>query len=144
MFFRRVKPHLPTLEERLQTLQQGGFTVTRDGSNRARLSRGLCTALVDEKDGAPNVVRVGLAIGKEIGVLTDLGYQKVFETETHRREPALADQLKAIHAFTEDLREGLGLTSLYNEGLGTVNERHVYDRVKDRDAGVPSRPWQKR
>ncbi|MDX2152517.1 MAG: hypothetical protein SFV54_17385 [Bryobacteraceae bacterium] len=144
MFFRRAKTTVPTFEERLQQLQQAGFTITRDGSNSARVNRGLCTAVVQEKDGVPYVVSVGLAIGKEVGVLTDLGYQKVFETESRRREPALAAQLKALHAFTEDLREGLGLTSLYNEGLGTVNDRHVYDRVTNRDAGIPPRPWDKR
>jgi hypothetical protein len=40
------------------------------------------------------------------------------------------------------LREGLGLTSLYNEALGTVSTQYLYDRVKDRDHGVPKRAWE--
>ena len=35
--------------------------------------------------------------------------------------------------------------SLYNESLGTVSDRYVYDRVADRDqpeATRPKRPWQ--
>jgi hypothetical protein len=54
----------------------------------------------------------------------------------------LADELKALHNFEEDLREGLGEDSLYNESLGTVSTFYLYDRVKDRDAGVPKRVWE--
>jgi hypothetical protein len=43
----------------------------------------------------------------------------------------------------EDLREGLGLTSLYNLSLGTTSEEHLYDRVVDRDKGAAARPWEK-
>ena len=45
----------------------------------------------------------------------------------------------------EELKEALGLTSLYNESLGTVSDRYVYDRVTDRDQPEPQRPkrpWQ--
>ena len=37
------------------------------------------------------------------------------------------------------------MISLYNEGLGTVSEAYMYDRVRDRDlpeAERPKRPWQ--
>jgi hypothetical protein len=34
------------------------------------------------------------------------------------------------------LKEALGLVSLYNEGLGTTFDQHMYDRVKGRDARV--------
>jgi hypothetical protein len=60
--------------------------------------------------------------------------------------PATADHLKALHDFSEELKEGLGMISLYNEGLGTVSEAYHYDRVRDRDlpeAERPKRPWQK-
>jgi hypothetical protein len=50
--------------------------------------------------------------------------------------------LKALHEFEEDLKEGLGLESLYNESLGTVSTYYLYDRVKDRDRGVPKRVWE--
>ena len=55
---------------------------------------------------------------------------------------ALASELKAVHAFQEDLREALGLVSLYNESLGTVSTEYLYDRVQGRDRGVPKRPWE--
>jgi len=61
-------------------------------------------------------------------------------------EGAGADHLKALQQFTEELKEGLGLPSLYNESLGTVSESYHYDRIKDRDtaeADRPKRPWEK-
>jgi hypothetical protein len=50
--------------------------------------------------------------------------------------------LVALHNFEEDLKEGLGQEVLYNEALGTVSTLYLYDRVKDRDAGVPKRVWE--
>ena len=60
--------------------------------------------------------------------------------------PATADHLKAIHQFSEELKEATGLPSLYNESIGTVSDSYHYDRVTDRDkpeAARPARPWQK-
>ena len=65
---------------------------------------------------------------------------------TKAEVPATADHLKALHDFSEEFKEGLGLISLYNESLGTVSEAYVYDRVRDRDlpaAERPRRPWQR-
>ena len=58
--------------------------------------------------------------------------------------PATAEQLKALHQFTEELKEAIGAPSLYNESLGTVSESYQYDRIKDRDKPEverPKRPW---
>ncbi len=56
--------------------------------------------------------------------------------------PATADDLNALHNFEEDLKEALGQKSHYNESLGTVYTFYQYDRVKDRDHGVPKRAWE--
>jgi hypothetical protein len=80
-------------------------------------------------------------MGKEIGTLTDEGFQKFFTTPSGKRKPALAEELKEIHNFQEDLREALGLTTLYNESLGTVSNLYVYDRVEGRDSGKHDKPW---
>ena len=59
--------------------------------------------------------------------------------------PATADHLKALHQFAEEMKEALGLPSLYNESLGTVSESYQYDRIKDRDEPAverPKRPWE--
>ena len=81
-------------------------------------------------------------MGDEIGTLVDGGYQKFFRTPSGKRKPALAEELKAIQNFQEDLREALGLTSLYNESLGTVSNQYMYDRVEGRDKGPSHKPWQ--
>jgi hypothetical protein len=44
--------------------------------------------------------------------------------------PALAEDLKALHDFEEDLKEGLGQKSPYNEALGTVSTFYLYDRER--------------
>jgi hypothetical protein len=80
-------------------------------------------------------------MGGEIGTLTDGGFQKFFVTPGGKRKPALAEELKAIQNFQEDLREALGLTSLYNESMGTVSNLYLYDRVEGRDQGVHDKPW---
>ena len=86
--------------------------------------------------------RAGILMSSEIGVLVDGGYQKFFRTGSAKQKPALAEELKALHDFEEDLKEAFGEESLYNESLGTVSTFYLYDRVKDRDRGVPKRAWE--
>ncbi len=98
-----------------------------------------------EDGGAKVFAYPGYLINGEISKLVDQGYQKVLKT-SKAIYPATADHLKALHDFSEELKEGLGGVSLYNEGLGTVSESYMYDRVRDRDlpeAQRPKRPWQR-
>jgi hypothetical protein len=142
MFFRRRRPEVVTFDDHLQNLRSAGFETEADGS-LVKVTRGGYAALIeDNPDHKPRALHVGLAVGNEIGVLVDAGYQKYFQTPTGKRIAAQAEHLKALHDFSEDLKETLGLTSLYNESLGTVCGKHLYDRVEDRDHGVPKRPWQ--
>lgn len=145
MFFRREKPRVPTFDDRLDALKSAGFTVTGEGSGKSRISKARMAAVVEDRgQGAPaHVNKAGLLIGNEIGFLVNGGYQMFWRTPSGKVEPALAGQLKTLHAFEEDLKEGLGLTSLYNESLGTTSDQHMYDRIVNRDAGVPARPWEK-
>jgi hypothetical protein len=86
----------------------------------------------------------GYVIAGEISKLVDLGHQKVLRT-SKADYPATAEHLKALHDFSEELKEGIGATSLYNEALGTVSESYMYDRVRGRDlpeSERPKRPWQ--
>ncbi len=144
MFFRRERPKELTFEERVERLRQAGFTVDIEpGTHVVRINRNGCAVKLDLQDGAPRVVEpAGLLVRGEIGELTDAGFQKFFLTRSGHRQPALAGELEALHNFQEDLREALGETSLYNESLGTVSTFYLYDRVKDRDRGVPKRAWQ--
>ena len=142
MFFRREHPKNPTFAERLENLRKAGMTVAARDGGAVRAVRGSCAVDLREDNGRVISARAGIQMGGEIGVLVDGGYQKFFETPSGIRKPALAGDLLELHSFEEDLREGLGHESLYNESLGTVSTLYLYDRVKDRDAGVPKRVWE--
>jgi hypothetical protein len=139
MFFRRERTRNPTFAERMESLRKAGLTVQPLSGGAVRASRENCAVDLREEAGT---VRAGMVIGDEIGALVDGGFQKFFRTPSGKIKPALADELKALHGFEEDLREALGQDSLYNESLGTVSTFYLYDRVKDRDAGVPKRAWE--
>ena len=144
MFFRRVQPHEPTLEERLEGLRAAGFGVDALADGEARVSRNGCAAMVKNgADGKPEADKPGILVGSDIAHLVDGGFQKFLLTPDGTKYPAAAIHLKALHQFTEDLCEGLGLSSLYNQSLGTICDSHLYDRVQDRDAGVAKRPWER-
>ncbi len=114
--------------------------------NRVFLKKHICSAAIERTaDGGVKVFAYpGYLINGEISKLVDHGYQKVLKT-TKAEYPATADRLKALHQFTEEMKEGIGAISLYNEGLGTVSESYMYDRMRGRDlpeAERPQRPWQ--
>lgn len=142
MFFRREKAHEPTFIERLDNLKTFRYSIASAGAGKAVISRDGIAALVEDRPGQrPHVNKAGLSIRGEIAALVNGGYQMFWETASGQRAPALAAQLKRLHAFEEDLKEGLGLPSLYNESLGTTSDLHLYDRVEQRDRGPAPRPW---
>jgi hypothetical protein len=143
MFFRRERKKQLTFQERLDAARAAGFTLVAADNGRVRVARGPVAAVIEDAGGLPRVTeRAGITVGNEIASLVDGGFQKFFQAPSGKRKPALADELKAIHAFQEDLREALGMESLYNESLGTVSTFYQYDRLKDRDHGVPKRAWE--
>jgi hypothetical protein len=134
MFFRRRQPETPSFEQRLEALSGAGFQVERLADGSAKVSRGHSAAVVGKsRDGEPQLLRAGRMMTEGIASLVDGGYQKFWESPSGRRMPALADHLKELHAFEEDLRESLDLVSLYNTSLGTTNDLHDYDRLKGRE-----------
>jgi hypothetical protein len=143
MFFRREHPKIPTFAERLENLRGAGFAMAPMAGGVVRASRGGCAVDLKDDNGSVAIAgRAGVAAGSEIGALVDGGYQKFFQTPSGKKRPALADDLKALHDFEEDLNQGLGQESYYNQSLGTVSTFYLYDRVKDRDRGVPKRVWE--
>jgi hypothetical protein len=142
MFFRREKPRVLSFDDYIQLLTQAGFKAQRLNGG-VMVSKGHTGAILKDAGGPhPEIGKAGIVLGDEIGWLVDSGYQKFFQTPSGRKEPAQASHLKALHAFEEDLKEALGLTSLYNQSLGTTSDLHLYDRVRDRDRGVPKRAWE--
>ena len=87
----------------------------------------------------------GYLVGGEISKLVDKGYQKTLKT-TKTEIAATAEHLKALHQFAQELKEGSGGISLYNEALGPVSDEYKSDRIRNRDLPEnqrPKRPWQK-
>ncbi len=144
MFFRRDKIQDSTFESRIANLKQYGFQSVVRSTGVARVTRDGYGAIVEAiGDGKVKIGKAGVLVGEEIGELVNLGYQMIIRTPSGVELPALATHLKKLHDFDEDLREGLGLKSLYNLSLGTTTDEHLYDRVVDRDKGVAARPWEK-
>ncbi len=115
--------------------------------NRIFLKKNNCSAAIEKTDGGVKIFAYpGYLIGGEIAKLINRGYQQFFKT-TKTEVPATADQLKALHQFTEELKEAIGAPSLYNESLGTVSSNYIYDRIAHRDeppAARPKRPWEEK
>ena len=148
MFFRREQPKKVTFADHMTAARSAGFRVESSVGGKTRLEKrygDVVVAAVTEAgaDDVPRfLVRAGVVFGGEIGTLTDVGFQKFFTTPLGKRKPALAEELKAIQNFQEDLKEVLGLTSLYNESMGTVSNLYLYDRVVGRDSGKADKPWE--
>jgi hypothetical protein len=142
MFFRRERVQNPTFADRLESLRKAGLTVTPRAGGGVRASRGMCAVDLKEAGASVETGRAGIIVGDEIGALVDGGFQKFFRTPSGCTQPAQADRLKDLHAFEEDLTEALGQESLYNQSLGTTSTFYLYDRVQDRDRGVPKRIWE--
>lgn len=144
MFFRRAAVKTLRFNDYLEKARAAGFVTEEVAGGCARVRRdGVASVLEDVPGGPPRTTdRAGIVVGGEIATLVDGGYQKFFQTPGGKRKPALAPELKAVHAYQEDLREALGLVSLYNESLGTVSNLYLYDRVEDRDLDERKRPWE--
>ena len=137
-----------TYEEALAWLRDHGFDTTDapGATVRVFLRKYNVSAAIQKttEDGVKIFAYPGYLIGSEISKLVNRGYQQFLKT-SKTEVPATADQLKALQSFSEELKVGLGLPSLYNESLGTVSESYQYDRVEDRDKPVmdrPKRPWE--
>jgi hypothetical protein len=144
MFFRRATVKQVTFDDHMDAARKAGFKADSIGGGKVRIERnGIASVAQPGKDEIPQIVqRAGVIMGNEIGTLTDEGYQKFFITPGGVKKPALAEELKEIQNFQEDLREAWNLTSLYNESLGTVSNQYLYDRVEGRDRGTANKPWE--
>lgn len=146
--FAPLKNPTRSLELALKWLSDHGFQVTQpaSGSKAYTVSKDQCAAQIEAaSDGSARIVGFpACLVAGEPALLIDRGYQKFLKT-SKVEIPATAERLQALHSFTEELKEGLGYTSLYNEGLGSVSASYQYDRVTSRDlpeAERPARPWQ--
>jgi hypothetical protein len=132
-----------TYEEAVTWLREHDFGILEAPGTRDRVfvkKLNVSAAIEKGKDDTARIfAKPGYLINGEISRLIDKGYQKFLKT-SKAEIPATADHLKAMHQFSEELREAMGGISLYNESLGTVSDRYVYDRVEGRDLPESQRP----
>lgn len=135
-------------EDAISWLREHGFDVLEAPGTAGRvfLKKYNVSAAIQKTldEGVKIFAYPGYLVGSEISKLVNKGYQQFLKT-SKTEVPATADHLKALHAFTEELKEALGLPSLYNESLGTVSESYHYDRIVDRDkpeSERKKRPWE--
>ena len=129
-------------------LRDHGFDLIEAPGTQGRVfvkKYNVSAAIQKNDDGSAKIFAYpGYLVGSEISKLVNRGYQQFLKTSKNEIA-ATADHLKALHQFTEEFKEALGLPSLYNESLGTVSEAYQYDRIQDRDKPEPQRPkrpWQ--
>jgi hypothetical protein len=143
----------PNFEKTLDLLRSHGFEV----APYAAVAGGVlvskhCVAAVlipaprvKGVDGASAALAVhpGVMVNGEVSLLLDRGYQKFIKTSQYEL-PATAIQLQGIHAYSEELKQLTGATSLYNESLGTTSDVYQYDRLMGREAAQPEpvQPWE--
>ncbi|WP_263368946.1 hypothetical protein [Edaphobacter bradus] len=134
------KSQLPTFNDTLSILGSQRFDVApaQEGAKRVpnavQVRKYGCAAeIAPAADGTPEILsRPGWVLNGEIARLLDRGYQKFFKT-SKVEIPATADHLRSLHEFSEELKQAIGATSLYNESLGTTSDLYHYDRVKGRE-----------
>jgi hypothetical protein len=138
-----------TFEDAVQWLRDHGFDLIEAPGTQGRvfLKKYNVSAAIqkDGDDGVKIFAYPGYLISGEISKLINRGYQQVLKT-SKTEVAATADHLKSLQQFSEELKEALGLPSLYNETLGTVSEAYQYDRIVDRDkptADRKKRPWER-
>lgn len=138
----RAKNTPPTLAAAQEKLAAMGFQLSslRDGKVLAR-KHGCAAILGEQKRVVEIAVRPGLVVRGELARLVDRGYQKFFKT-ADAEIPALPETMSALAHFDDELRLACGIPSLYNESLGSVSDRYLYDRIWYRDEGRQPKPWE--
>jgi hypothetical protein len=131
----RKKTESRSFDDVIAALRQHGFDVAEvpGVANRFVVRKASCGALLERTP--DNKVRIvgkpRVIIGGEFATLEDRGYQKFLVTQD-LTVAATAEHLRALHEFSEELKELIGDPVYYNEALGTTSDRYMYDRVKGR------------
>ena len=134
----------PTFAAASQTLTGLGFSLSPLSGGSLMVRKLGCAAIIAPAQNgktAEIAVSPGLVVRGELARLIDRGYQKFFKT-ADAEQPARPEELQALARFENELRYACGIPSLYNESLGSVSDRYLYDRVWYRDQGRQPKPWE--
>jgi hypothetical protein len=114
--------------------KQAGFVVGNAQGGRIEVKKLGCVAYLGKEGGKAVYLAPPYFVVRGINCeLEDRGYQKFWYAKAEgKRFPIRKVDLEVLHRFDEEVRYILGLTSLYNESLGSTNARTVYDRLTGR------------
>lgn len=144
------KPTPLTFDQIIESLRAHGFEVSpfagiSGGQLVSKYGAAAVLLPARDRDGGPVSLaeHPGILVRGQVARLLDRGYQKFIKTPQYEL-PATANQLHAIHRFSEELTQLTGGTSLYNESLGTTSDVYQYDRLRGREdeSPAPTRPWE--
>ncbi len=130
--FAEASAKLADLKFRLTTLRDGKLLVRKYD----------CAAIMEPAGGGVDfAAQPGRVVGGELARLVDRGYQKFFKT-AKQEVPALPETMAELARFEDEVRYACGIPTLYNQGLGSVSDRYLYDRIWYRDAGRQPKAWE--
>ena len=122
------------VQDTQRQFEQAGFSISSAQPGKIEVKKNGCAAYLERKGdtwtypGPPYFVVHGINCELE-----DQGYQKFWYSKPEgKRFPIRKVELEIFHRFDEEVRYILGVTSLYNESLGSTNARTVYDRLTGR------------
>jgi hypothetical protein len=123
-----------TAQDIQKRFEQAGFVVSTSQGGRIEVKKLACVAYVGNEEGKAVYIAPPYFVVRGIKCeLEDRGYQKFWYAKAEgKRFPIRKVDLEVLHRFDEEVRYILGLTSLYNESLGSTNARTVYDRLTGR------------
>jgi hypothetical protein len=127
-------------QPQIESLSNKGFLV-RSSGGVVRIERYGCGAeLRKTPEGRYQMtILPSIMFQGQFTRLWDAGYQKFLLTHDDKKVPVRADQLRDLRRFNEELRTALGVSTYYNEALGSTCHVTVYDRLKGRPGDVPDR-----
>lgn len=124
----------------LEKLASGGFQVGSTGGVVRVENYGCAAEFRRTPDGHFQMtILPSILVGGQFTRLWDAGYQKFLLCDDGRKSPALAPQLGCLRRFNEELRTALGVSTYYNEALGSTCRVTTYDRVKGRPGDAPEK-----
>jgi len=125
-------------QAQVESLGAKGFTV-RSSGGVVRIEKYNCGAeLRREPQGDYQMTIIpSIMMQGQFTHLWDAGYQKFLLSNEGKKFPVRVNQLADLRSFNEELRTALGVSTYYNEALGSTCQYSVYDRVKGRVGDVP-------
>ena len=125
-------------QPQIESLSAKGFLV-RSSGGVVRIEKYNCGAeLRKEAQGGYRMTIIpSIMVQGQFTHLWDAGYQKFLLTNEGRKIPVRVTQLADLRRSNEELRTALGVSTYYNEALGSTCHYSVYDRVKGRTGDIP-------